>query len=77
MAGLDVYENIFEVLRRGLGADWEAPGMLREVVAAGRHGSKTLAGFYDYSAEERDNLLLERDKRYAALQKLLTDQEQQ
>ena len=77
MAGLDVYENIFEVLRRGLGADWEAPGILREVVAAGRHGSKTLAGFYDYSAEERDNLLLERDKRYAALQKLLTDQEQQ
>lgn len=71
MAGLDVYENIFEVLERGLGAGWEAPRKLRDVVAEGRHGSKTLAGFYDYSVDERDNLLLERDQRYAALHELL------
>lgn len=71
MAGLDVYENIFEVLERGLGAGWEAPRKLRDIVAEGRHGSKTLAGFYDYSVEERDAMLLERDQRYAALQDLL------
>ena len=71
MAGLDVYVNIMDVLAEGLGADWEAPARLREIVAEGRHGAKTLAGFYDYSEEERAALLIERDKRYAALSRLL------
>ena len=73
MAGLDVYADVFDVLARDLGADWEAPQMLRQAVAAGRHGSKSLAGFYDYSVEERENLLRERDQRYAALKTLLQD----
>ena len=71
MAGLDVYSSIFETLAAGLGAEWEAPAALREVVAEGRYGAKTLAGFYDYSEEERDALLIERDRRYAALSRLL------
>ena len=73
MAGLDVYANIFETLSAGLGADWEAPAALRDVVAEGRRGVKALAGFYDYSEAERDTLLLERDKRYAALKRLLDE----
>ncbi len=73
MAGLDVYVNIMDVLAEGLGADWEAPAALRDIVAEGRFGAKTLAGFYDYSEDERANLLIERDERYAALSRLLED----
>ncbi len=71
MAGLDVYSSIFGVLERDLGEDWQPPERLRSVVDAGRHGVKRLAGFYEYSEDERDKMLLERDRRYAALNKLL------
>ena len=73
MAGLDVYASIMDVLSKGLGADWEAPEALRDIVAEGRLGTKALAGFYEYSEEERDALLIERDKRYAALSRLLDE----
>lgn len=71
MAGLDVYSSIFAVLEAGLDEDWAPPELLRRVVDAGRHGAKSLAGFYEYSEEERDMMLLERDRRYAALNQLL------
>lgn len=71
MAGLDVYASIMDVLSDGLGAGWEAPQSLRDIVADGRIGTKALAGFYNYSEAERAALLLERDKRYAALARLL------
>ncbi|MCY4018282.1 MAG: 3-hydroxyacyl-CoA dehydrogenase family protein [Chloroflexi bacterium] len=73
MAGLDVYSNIFGVLERGLGEQWQPPELLRTVVDAGRHGVKSFAGFYEYSEEERDKMLLERDRRYAALNQLLAE----
>jgi 3-hydroxyacyl-CoA dehydrogenase len=44
---------------------------VRELVEQGRKGTKSGAGFYTYSDEERDRLLLERDRRYAALNELL------
>lgn len=71
MAGLDVYSSIFGVLERELGEDWQPPELLRSVVGDGRHGVKRLAGFYEYSEDERDKMLLERDRRYAALNRLL------
>ena len=71
MAGLDVYASIMDVLSAGLGAGWAAPRLLRDIVADGRVGTKALAGFYSYSEAERAALLLERDKRYAALARLL------
>ena len=71
MAGLDVYASIMDVLSAGLGAGWAAPQSLRDIVADGRIGTKALAGFYSYSEAERAALLLERDKRYAALARLL------
>ena len=37
----------------------------------GRLGTKVGAGFFTYTPEERDRLLLERDRRYAALNELL------
>jgi 3-hydroxybutyryl-CoA dehydrogenase len=71
MAGLDVYESVLGILEEGLGGRFEAPDMLRELVARGRTGTKSGAGFLEYTEEERDRLLLERDRRYAALNELL------
>ncbi len=73
MAGLDVYANIFAVLERDLGADWAAPESLRAIVEAGAHGTKTGAGYYQYSEAEREGLIMERDQRYAALSRLLQE----
>ncbi len=71
MAGLDVYASIFKILERGLGERFKAPPALRELVEQGRAGTKSGAGFLEYSDEERERLLLERDRRYAALNELL------
>ncbi|MGI8860787.1 MAG: 3-hydroxyacyl-CoA dehydrogenase family protein [Rubrobacteraceae bacterium] len=71
MAGLDVYQSVFETLEAGLGERFSPPGAVRERVEAGRTGTKSGAGFLTYSDEERDRLLLERDRRYAALNELL------
>jgi 3-hydroxybutyryl-CoA dehydrogenase len=73
MAGLDVYENVLDVLRDGLGERFEAPESLRKLVEQGRTGTKSGAGFLQYTDEERERLLLERDRRYAALNELLED----
>jgi 3-hydroxybutyryl-CoA dehydrogenase len=71
MAGLDVYESVLGVLEEGLGERFEAPETLRKLVEDGRTGTKSGAGFLDYTEEERDRLLTERDRRYAALNELL------
>lgn len=71
MAGLDVYESVLKVLEDGLGSRFEAPEMLRDLVEQGRTGTKSGAGFMEYTGEERERLLLERDRRYAALNELL------
>ncbi len=71
MAGLDVYVSVLETLKKGLGERFETPEALRELVERGRTGTKSGAGFLDYTGEERERLLLERDRRYAALNELL------
>jgi 3-hydroxybutyryl-CoA dehydrogenase len=73
MAGLDVYENVLDVLEEGLGERFEAPDSLRDLVREGRTGTKSGTGFLRYTDEERERLLLERDRRYAALNELLKD----
>ena len=73
MAGLDVYENVLDVLKEGLGDRFTAPQSLRRLVEEGRTGTKSGAGFLQYTNEERERLLLERDRRYAALGALLED----
>jgi 3-hydroxybutyryl-CoA dehydrogenase len=73
MAGLDVYESVLGVLKDGLGDRFEAPESLRDLVESGRTGTKSGAGFLKYTDEERERLLLERDRRYAALNELLKD----
>jgi 3-hydroxybutyryl-CoA dehydrogenase len=71
MAGLDVYSSVLETLEEGLGERFETPKVLGELVDRGRTGTKSGAGFLEYSDEERERLLLERDSRYAALNELL------
>jgi 3-hydroxybutyryl-CoA dehydrogenase len=71
MAGLDVYRNVFGILESGLGARFQAPAALVAHVEQGDYGTKTGRGFYSYSDEERARLLIERDRRYAALSELL------
>ena len=71
MAGLDVYGSVFETLAAGLGERFHPPDAVRERVEAGRIGTKSGSGFLTYSDEEREHLLLERDRRYAALNELL------
>jgi 3-hydroxybutyryl-CoA dehydrogenase len=71
MAGLDVYKHVFGILERGLGERFQAPAALAERVDQGDYGTKTGSGFFSYSAEERERLLSERDRRYAALSDLL------
>ena len=61
------------LLKGGLGDRFEAPGSLRDLVERGRTGTKSGAGFLQYTDEERERLLLERDRRYAALNELLKD----
>ncbi len=73
MAGLDTYASVFETLERDVGPEFSVPDALRERVDAGRVGTKSGEGFGEYSDAERDALLLERDRRYAALAKLLAE----
>jgi 3-hydroxybutyryl-CoA dehydrogenase len=71
MAGLDVYRNVFGILERGLGERFQVPDALVAHVEQGDYGTMTGRGFYSYSEEEREHLLIERDRRYAALSELL------
>jgi 3-hydroxybutyryl-CoA dehydrogenase len=71
MAGLDVYSHVFGILERGLGERFELPAALAARVEAGEYGTKTGAGFFSYTAEQRERLLIERDRRYALLSELL------
>jgi len=71
MAGLDVWESAAGTMERAYGERFRMPQILHDLVAQGRLGTKTGAGFFTYTPEERDQLLLERDRRYAALNELL------
>jgi 3-hydroxybutyryl-CoA dehydrogenase len=71
MAGLDVYRDVFGILERGLGERFQAPAALAAQVDQGHYGTKNGAGFFSYTAEEREQLLIARDRYYAALSALM------
>lgn len=71
MAGLDVYRQVFGILERGLGERFHPPAALDAVVEQGHYGTKTGKGFFSYTDEERERMLIERDRRYDALRTLL------
>jgi 3-hydroxybutyryl-CoA dehydrogenase len=71
MAGLDVYRDVFGILERGLGERFQVPATLDAQVDQGHYGTKTGTGFFSYTPEEREQLLIARDRCYAALSELL------
>jgi 3-hydroxybutyryl-CoA dehydrogenase len=73
MAGLDVYEAVLAQHEQVFGERFHVPETVRRLVREGRHGTAAGAGFYDYAARAADGLLVERDRRYAALSDLLRD----
>jgi 3-hydroxybutyryl-CoA dehydrogenase len=71
MAGLDVYRQVFGILEDGLGERFHPPEALDAQVEQGHYGTKTGEGFFSYTPEERERMLIERDRRYDALRTLL------
>lgn len=52
MAGLDIYSSVASYLNKDLSNAAEVPEMIKERVAAGKLGMKSLGGMYDYTAEQ-------------------------
>jgi len=71
MAGLDVYQAVIEQHQQGFGGRFNVPESLRRLVQEGRHGTAAGGGFYEYEDGTPDTILVERDRRYAALSDLL------
>jgi 3-hydroxybutyryl-CoA dehydrogenase len=73
MAGLDVYRAVLRQHEQAFGERFKVPVRVEELVSEGRRGTASGAGFYDYGQAASDGLLVERDRRYAALSELLRD----
>jgi 3-hydroxybutyryl-CoA dehydrogenase len=72
MAGLDVYAACYRVLQEGFPGRFETPRLLSELVAAGRLGTKSGAGFFEADGD-RDALALYRNRAFVALQRLVEE----
>ena len=73
MAGLDVYEFCYRSLQTGFPERFATPRALSELVAAGKLGTKTGAGFLDVPAERIPELIAYRNKAYVLMQRLLDE----
>ncbi len=61
LGGLDVFHSISRYLFAELGTDAAPPEILSSLISAGRTGSKTGAGIYDYRGDEAARLIARRD----------------
>ena len=73
MAGLDVYAFCYKSLQTSFPERFATPKILQELVAAGKLGTKSGAGFLDVPAERVAELVAYRNKAYVLMQKLLDD----
>lgn len=73
MAGLDVYDFCYKSLQTGFPERFATPRILTELVAAGKLGTKTGAGFLNVPAERTAELIAYRNKAYVLMQKLLDE----
>ena len=62
LGGIDTMAKVAEYLLPELSAATEPPRFLNELIAAGRYGAKTGAGFYDWPEEELRATLARRDE---------------
>jgi 3-hydroxybutyryl-CoA dehydrogenase len=73
MAGLDVYAFCYKSLQTSFPERFATPKILQDLVAAGKLGTKSGAGFLDVPAERIAELVAYRNKAYVLMQKLLDD----
>ncbi|PYI69055.1 3-hydroxyacyl-CoA dehydrogenase [Arthrobacter livingstonensis] len=73
MAGLDVYNFCYQSLQTEFPERFATPKALRDLVDAGKLGTKTGAGFLNVPAERTPELIAYRNKAYVAMQQLLDD----
>ena len=72
MAGLDIYSSVASYLNPDLSASTEVPEMIKERVAAGQLGMKTLGGIYPYTQEQVAERRAEIAKGLIAVRKTLS-----
>ncbi|GGF33137.1 3-hydroxyacyl-CoA dehydrogenase [Microbacterium sorbitolivorans] len=73
MAGLDVYAFCYASLQTRWPERFATPDSLAELVAAGKFGTKSGAGYLDVPAERTAELVAYRNRAYVAMQKLLDE----
>jgi 3-hydroxybutyryl-CoA dehydrogenase len=73
MAGLDVYDFCYRSLQTEFPERFATPQILREMVDAGRLGTKTGGGFLDVPADRTDALVAYRNRAYVRMQQLLDE----
>jgi 3-hydroxybutyryl-CoA dehydrogenase len=73
MAGLDVYSFCYASLQTEFPERFATPKALSDLVAAGKLGTKSGAGFLDVPAERTPELIAYRNKAYVAIKKLMDE----
>jgi 3-hydroxybutyryl-CoA dehydrogenase len=73
MAGLDVYSFCYASLQTRWPERFATPDSLKELVDAGKFGTKTGAGYLDVPSERTAELIAYRNKAYVAIKKLMDE----
>lgn len=73
MAGLDVYAFCYASLQTRWPERFATPESLKELVDAGRFGTKSGAGYLDVPAERTPELVAYRNRAYVAMKKLMDE----
>jgi 3-hydroxybutyryl-CoA dehydrogenase len=73
MAGLDTYVNSFATLEAEFGERLSPPQVLLDLVASGKHGTKTGSGFLDLEPDQREALIAYRNRAYHLMGRLLDE----
>ena len=73
MAGLDVYSFCYASLQTRWPERFATPESLKQLVEAGKFGTKSGAGYLDVPAERTAELIAYRNKAYVAVKKLMDE----
>lgn len=73
MAGLDVYAFCYASLQTEFPERFATPQILADLVAAGKLGTKSGAGFLDVPADRTPELVAYRNKAYVAMKRLIDE----
>ena len=73
MAGLDVYSFCYASLQTRWPERFATPDSLKELVDAGKFGTKSGAGYLDVPSERTAELIAYRNKAYVAIKKLMDE----